>query len=168
MPLTELTKGGKAGSISFTSKEREAFLLLKNKLCSSEVLTSPVYDRPFQIQCDASDYAIGCCLSQIDDLGRERPIAFASAKLTDVQRRWSTLEKESYAVIYALRKFDHIVFSSPIVLYSDHNPLVYMASGTPKSAKATRWALSLSRYDLEIKHKSGSENTNADCLSRLI
>jgi len=167
-PLTELTKGGKVGLINFTEQERTAFYALKDKLCSSEVLGTPRYDRPFQIQCDASDYAVGCCLSQLDDEGRERPLAFASVKFTEVQRRWSVLEKESYAVVYALRQFDVIVFNSKVVVFTDHNPLTYMVNNTPKSAKATRWAIGLSRYDLEIRHKSGKKNTNADCLSRVI
>jgi len=71
--------------------------------------STPPYNRNFQIQCDASDYVIGRCLSQNGDDGKEKPLAFASSKLTDVQRRWSTIEKEAYAVVYSLEQFYPIV-----------------------------------------------------------
>jgi len=96
----------------------------------------------------------------------EMPIAFASAKLSDVQTRWSTIEKEAYAVIFALQKFDVIVYGSHIDLYSDHNPLKYLVECVPKSAKLTRWALSLSRYDIKVHHIKGTDNVVADFLSR--
>jgi len=113
-PLTDMIKGGKTGKIKFTEQQRAAFDKLKSLLCESTTLYTPVYDRPFNIQCDASDYAVGGCLSQLDDSDNERPLAFTSSKLSETQRRWSTLEKEAYAVVYALTQFDHIVFGSEI------------------------------------------------------
>jgi hypothetical protein len=70
---------------------------------------------------------------QNDDSGSERPVAYASAKLTDVQRRWSVIEKEAYAVIFALQRFDVMVFGNPITLYTDHNPLQFLVSSVPRS-----------------------------------
>lgn len=105
------------------------------------------HNRPFNIHCDSSDYAMGACLSQLDDDGKPRPVAYASVKLSDVQKRWSVIERESHAVIFALQKFDVIVYGSRIELYSDHNPLQYLVSCIPKSAKFTDWALALTRYD---------------------
>jgi len=102
-PLTDMTKGGKTGKVQFTETQREAFNNLKIFVCDSTQLYAPVYHRPFNIQCDASDYAVKCCLSQLDDNNTERPLAFASSKLSDTQRRWSTIEKEAYAVLYALK-----------------------------------------------------------------
>src|SRR5271155_4660013 len=99
-------------------------------------------------------------------MGVDRPIAFASSKISDVQTRWSTIEKETHAVIFALRKFDVLVFGRRIALYTDHNPLQYLVSCAPKSAKLSRWALSLSRYDISVKHIAGKDNVAADCLSR--
>jgi len=84
-PLTELTKGAKTSKIEFTEEESVAFNRLKEKLCSSEVLMTPRYNRPFVIQSDVSDYAISSCLIQLDDNGRERHVAYASCKLTGVQ-----------------------------------------------------------------------------------
>ena len=58
-PLTELTKGGKSGKICFDDVHRRSFCELKDLWCSSHVLGVPRYDRSFQIQCDASDFAVG-------------------------------------------------------------------------------------------------------------
>jgi len=167
-PLTELTKGGKRGSISFNSEQREAFIKLKDKLCLTVKLAVPDYTRPFLIQCDASDIAVGCCLSQKTNDGQEQPLAFASVKLTETQTRWSTIEKEAYAVVYALQQFEHIVFGSKIHLFTDHNPLQYIINNNNTCNKLTRWALHLSRYDLTVHPKRGQFNSNADCLSRLV
>jgi len=167
-PLTELTKGAKTSKIEFTEEEMVAFNQLKERLCSSPVLATSRYDRPFVIQSDASDYAIGSCLLQLDDDGRERPVAYASCKLTDVQRRWSVNERESYAIVYALRQFDVIIYNYDVTVETDHDPLVYMLKNLPKSAKMTRWAIGLSRYRHKIRYKKGSLNIVSDCLSGLI
>ena len=107
-------------------------------------------------------------LAQKDELGQEYPIAFVSCKLSGAQLNWSTIEKEAYAIIYALSKFDYIVFGREIHLFTDHNPLKYLAVSAPKSAKLTRWALSLSRYNIIVYHTAGVDNVTADCLSRCI
>jgi len=165
-PLTELTKGGKVGSIKFT--DHQLVEQLKDKLCEGTSLAVPYYSKPFQIQCDASAYAIRWCFSQIDSHGQEQPLAFGSSKLSETQGRWSTIEKEAYAVVYALQQFEHIVFGSMIDLYTDHNPLQYIVINNTTCTKLTRWALHLSKFCLTIHHKSGVLNNNAECLSRLI
>ena len=167
-PLTDLTKGGKAGLIVFSDEQLQAFMELKDLLCRSTVLSVADYNEPFHIQCDASEYAVGACVTQRDSSGEERPIVFASSKLSDTQRRWSILEKEAHAVVYTLQRFDHMIFGCRILIYTDHDPLQYLINNSPKCMKLTRWALHLSRYDLTVIHKAGVSNTNADCLSRLI
>ena len=110
IPLTELTKSKMPNKVRITEAVTRAFEEFKEILCSPKVLRTARYDRDFIIQCDASFYAVGACLAQLDNDGSEHPIAFASSKLSDVQRRWSTIEKEGYAIIFALRKFDAMVF----------------------------------------------------------
>jgi len=148
--------------------QREAFCLLKDRLLNSEVLHSPRYDRDFIISADASEYAVGCCLSQLDDQGNESPIAYASSKLTETQKRWATIEKESYAIVYALEKFGTIIYGCHVIVYSDHHPLKYLMNTNSKSSKLTRWVMAMSKFDLDIRHRPGIQNANADCLSRLI
>jgi len=90
----------------------------------------------------------GSCLIQWTDNGQEKPIAFASAKLTPTQMNWSTIEREAYAVVFALRKFRNFVFGTKITIFSDHNPLMYLKECAPKSSKLTRWSLGLQEFDI--------------------
>jgi len=168
LPLTQMTKELHPKNFTFNDDQRKSFLVLTEKLCSSEGLRAPVYDRPFIISTNVSDYAVGACLAQLNDEGVKAPIEYASQKLTEVQTRWACIEKETYAVIYALEKFAHIVYHSPINLFTDHNPLKYLVNFSPKSAKRTRWSLSLAKWDIVVHHRAGVLNGNADCLSRLL
>jgi len=168
LPLTELTKASYSKAVKFNDVQRNAFQTLKAKLCESTTLYAPVSTRPYIIRCDASDYAIGSSLSQLDENGRERPIAFSSNKLNDVQKRWATIERESYACVTALAKYDYLVYGRDITLHSDHNPLHYLTSSVAKSSKLIRWSLSLARYNLTIVHIKGIDNVTSDCLSRCI
>jgi len=88
-----------------------------------------------------------------------RPIAFASQKLTTTQKAWSTIEKEAYAAIWALQKFRNWIFGQPTtVIYSHHNPLMYITESSTKSAKLMRWLLSLQSYNVTFKYKEGRKN----------
>ena len=97
----------------------------------------------------------------------EHPLAFASHKLSGPQCSWSTIEREAYAIIWALDKFRDTVFGSRITVVCDHNPLQYIRGCAPKSAKLLRWSLELQEFDLIIKYKRGADNDVADYLSRI-
>ena len=96
--------------------------------------------------------------------GVEQPLAFASQKLNPTQQIWSTIEREAYAVIWAL-KYRDLIFGSKVIVYCDHNPLQYIRECAPKSAKL-RWSLALQEFDLDLVYKKGSSNVVADWLSR--
>jgi len=95
----------------------------------------------------------------------QKPIAYMSQKLTPAQTKWSTIEREAFAVICALHKWHAFVFGVHTVVYSDHNHLTYVVNCAPRSAPLTRWALALQQYDIELRHKKGKNNIAADCLS---
>ena len=134
--LTELTKGKKNKDLKLNDEQLKAFEDLKKALATAAVLTTPVFDgkTPFVIQADLSAHSVEACLAQEQPDGTERPIAFASSKLTATQRNWSTIEREGYAVIFALRKFETYLIGAPIFIYTDHNPLQYIVDCSPKSA----------------------------------
>ena len=113
------------------------------------------YNKEFGLSTDASDKAVGCCLFQVQEDGTERPICFASSKLDDTQARWSTVEREAYAVIFALKRFRNWIFMSRTTLYSDHNPLTFLTASTPTSAKLARWALALQDFDISFEYRPG-------------
>jgi hypothetical protein len=166
-PLTELTKTAVKTKIRFDETQKEAFETLKKKLGEATALYSPDTTKPMLLHTDSSDYAIGAVLSQqTADMSAIYPIAFSSAKLTQTQRNYSVIERESYAVIHALNKFDHLIHNTDIVLYVDHNPLTYITQCAPSSPKLMRWALSLTRYRIKIHHLGGKNNIVADYLSR--
>nr|GEV51016.1 reverse transcriptase domain-containing protein [Tanacetum cinerariifolium] len=103
----------------------EAFNILKKKLTEAPILVSPDWDLPFEIMCDASDYAVGAILGQCKTK-HFQPIHYASKTMTDAQAHYTTMEKELLAVVYAFEKFwPYLVFSKTIV-YTDHSALKYL------------------------------------------
>src|SRR6218665_2082007 len=116
---------------------------------------------PFNLCCDSSDYAVGAVLTQQDNCGLERPISFISQKLTDTQRRWATIEKEAYAIVWALTKLKDVIIGSKIHIFTDHNPLTYLTESMSKSAKLVRWSLALQTFDVDVKYTKGKLNVVA-------
>ncbi|GFT69271.1 retrovirus-related Pol polyprotein from transposon 297 [Trichonephila clavipes] len=86
-------------------------------------------------------------------------------KLTKCQMNWSTVEREAYAVLSALKKFDCWILGSQIQVVSDHNPLIFLTKGLPHGTKLTCWALALQRYGLWIIYRKEKNHGNADALS---
>jgi len=168
-PLTDLTKKRIPTKIPWGDKENEAFEELKNKLCQAvnQPLQIVDYSKPYVIEVDGSDSTVGAVLMQKVDGKCDKPVAFASQKLTPTQKAWSTIEKEAYASIWALDKFRGWIFGQSVTLYSDHNPLTYISESATKSSKLMRWYLALQQYDVTFCYKSGKSNVVADCLSRL-
>ena len=124
--------------------------------------------RAFLLYTDASLYAVGCCLAQKDESGDKHPIAYGSHKLTPTQCNWSTIEREAFAVLWALNRFHDIIFGAHTTVLCDHDPLKYLLQNTTQSAKVTRLALAIQQYDIVITHIKGSKNVVADGLSRVI
>ncbi|GFY24315.1 hypothetical protein TNCV_1013641 [Trichonephila clavipes] len=133
----------------------------QSQLVKAPSLYTPNLSKPYELYTDASATVIGACLSQNDEKDKENPIAFFSKKLTETQTRWATIERE------ALKRFDSWIFRAEIEVISDHNPLTYLTLTTPQSAKLTRWALALQRYNIAISYRKGVKHGNADALSRL-
>ncbi|GFX76392.1 retrovirus-related Pol polyprotein from transposon opus [Trichonephila clavipes] len=133
--------------------EQNSFVKLKELLCEVTSLATLDANLPFQVHCDASDYGVGCCLTQQDTEGIYRPITFASQKFKATQKNWASIEKEAWAVLYGLNKFDKGIYGAKVEIISDHNPLKYLNQTTPKSPKLTRWTLALQRWNHSITHR---------------
>ncbi|KII72210.1 hypothetical protein RF11_03746 [Thelohanellus kitauei] len=109
----------------WTDSCKNSFEKLKSEIANVTELHYPKSTIPFILATDASDNAVGAVLSQIVD-GVETPISFYSQKLNASQRRYSTIDKECYAIISAVRKFRHFLLGRKFTLNTDHNPLVYL------------------------------------------
>jgi hypothetical protein len=165
--LTDLTQNSVPNKVPWNSEHQKALEQLKSDLCNATALHVIDFSKDFGLLVDASVNAVGCCLIQWADDGSEKPIAFASMKLTTTQSRWSTIEREAFAVIWALRKFRSWIFMSKIVIFSDHNPLTFLTEAAPKSAKLTRWALALQEFNVDFRYRAGRKHAAADFLSRI-
>ena len=165
--LTDMTKKSHTIKLQPGAEELLAFETSKKQLISYPVLRCPDFTKPFIVESDASNVAIAGCLVQNFEDGLH-PIAYTSCKLTPTQRNWSVIEREAFAIIHSLKKFDSFILGRPIYIITDHNPLIFITEVNPDNAKLVRWRLSLARYHVvSITHKKGSENSNVDALSRL-
>ena len=140
-----------------------AFDTLKTMLVSPPIMRSPYWDLPFEIMCDASDYAIGAVLGL-----REFVIYFASKALDSAQSNYTTTEKEFLAVVFALEKFRSYIVGSPVTIFTDHVALKYLLSKQNTKPRLTRWILLYQEFNLTIKDNKGVENVVADHLFRLV
>ncbi|GJT87586.1 transposon ty3-I gag-pol polyprotein [Tanacetum coccineum] len=110
-----------AGRFTWTSEAANAFDILKAKVSEAPVLALPNFDEVFQVECDASRVGIGGVLSQ-----NQRSIAFFSEKLNDARCKYSTYDKEFYAIVRSLDTWRHYLLTNEFVLFSDHEALKFI------------------------------------------
>ncbi|KAL4335401.1 hypothetical protein GQ457_07G008140 [Hibiscus cannabinus] len=143
-----------------------AFNLLKQKLVSAPIVEPPDWTLPFELMCDASDYAVGAVLGQRN--GKVfHPIYYASKTLNDAQVNYTTTEKEMLAVIFAFDKFRSYLIGAKVTIYTDHSAIKYLLTKKDAKPRLIRWILLLQEFDVEIIDRKGTENQVADHLSPL-
>jgi hypothetical protein len=141
-----------------------AFHTLKKALISTPILQHPDLYLPYEIMCDASDYAIGAVLGQPKDK-KQYAISYASKTLTGPQLNYATMEKDLLAVVFAIEKFKSYLVGAKVIVYTYHATLKYLLMKKDAKPHLIWWILQ--EFDPEIRDKKGVENLVDDHLSRL-
>ena len=164
-PLVSLTR--KHVRFQWNSEQEAAFKALKRALISRRIMAAPRLDRPFKLYTDASDVAVGAILVQDDNQGVERVIQYVSHALNPVQRRWACIEREAYAIIYAIEKLRPYLYGAPFKIFCDHKPLKSLFTKQMANTRIQRWSVLLSEFGANICYHKGKLNVRADFLSRM-
>ena len=143
-----------------------AFKILKKTLISAPVIIAPNWDQPFELMCDASDFAVGAVLGQRQ--GKVfHSIYYASKTLIDAQINYTTTEKELLVVVFTFDKFQAYLVGAKVVVYTDLSSIKYLIDKKDAKPRLIRWVLLLQEFDMEIRDRKRVENQVADHLSRL-
>ena len=168
-PLYEVLKKN-VKEFMFNDKCVDSFKLCKKKLMEAPILTT-FKDKELIVEADASPNGVGAVLLQVEG-GVEKPIAFASKRLSEAERNYSQTDKEGLALIFAVKKFKYYILGRKFEMRTDHRPLLALF-GRGKSipvhanARLVRWSILLSEFDYDLCFKPGKQNVVADALSRL-
>jgi len=146
----------------------DTFTYLKHRFTTAPILATFNPAAQVILETDASDYAIGTCLSQKDKEGKLRPIAFYSRKFTPPELNYEIHDKELLAIVEAFQQYRVYLEGSehPILVYTDHKNLLYFTTTKTLNRRQARWSLLLSSYNFTITYRPGAHNTKADALSR--
>ncbi|PHT93372.1 hypothetical protein T459_01254 [Capsicum annuum] len=160
-PLTDLLKKNRAWE--WNSSCQGAFDNLKAAIIKEPVLALPDFTKLFEVQTDASDFAIGGVLMQ-----EGHPIAFESRKLNEAERRYTVHEKEMTAIVHCLRTWRHYLLGAHFIVKTDNVATSYFQSQKKLSPKQARWQDFLAEFDYSLEYKPGKANVVADALSRKV
>nr|GEW56491.1 reverse transcriptase domain-containing protein [Tanacetum cinerariifolium] len=163
-PMTHLLE--KNTTFIFSKDCIKAFQMLKKKLTKAPILIAPNWDLPFELMCDASDFAIGAVLGQRHEK-HFRPIHYASKTMTDAESNYTTTEKEMLAVVYAFEKFRSYLIMNKSIVHTDHFALKYLFAKKDAKARLLWWVLLLQEFDFKVLDTKGAENLAANHLFRL-
>ena len=163
-PLHSLTK--KDCPFVWTPDCQSAFEELKRLLTLAPVLSYPDFQKPFVLETDASGYGLGAVLAQRQEDGVIRPIAYASRSLQAHERNYGITELEGLGVVWAVKHFRPYLYGHSCDVFTDHQALKSLLNTPQPSGKLARWGMAIQELNLNILHRSGRTNANADALSR--
>lgn len=166
-PLQELLAGKhKNAPITFTAAQASAFAQLKQAMCETPVLALADFSKTFGIRMDASDYAIGGVLFQLDENGEEHPVAYTGRRMGRAELNYPVREKELLAIMHALRVWRHYLIDQPFTVETDHQSLESIFTQRTCSQRLARWLNELSEYRPNFHWIAGDTNCTADGISR--
>nr|GEX59761.1 reverse transcriptase domain-containing protein [Tanacetum cinerariifolium] len=137
------------------------------EFCSHKILLEEDYEpKPFELMCDASEFAIGAVLRHRIEK-HFRPIHYASKTMIKAESNYTTTEKEKLAIVYAFKKFRSYLIMNKSIVYTDHSALKYLFAKKDAKARLLRWILLLQEFDFKVIDTKGAENYAVVHLSRL-
>jgi hypothetical protein len=152
--------------IIWTAKCLLSFELLKNGLLNEPILTQPDFHRPFAIETDASEWAIGCCLLQLGTDGLLHPVAYDGRKLQGAELNYAVQEKELLAIKHAIRTWSYYIDNhTRTKIITDHQSLKYLKDTKVLSKCLAHWIAEFGTYDLDIQYRPGKEAIVLDAIS---
>ena len=163
-PLYALTR--KNVPFVWNASCQEAFDHLKQLLTEAPVLAFPDFEKDFILETDASGAGLGAVLSQEQEDGSQRPIAFASRTLQPSEKNYGVSEMEALGVVWATKHFRPYLYGHHCDVITDHEALKALLNTPQPSGKLARWGMALQELDLAIAYRSGRKNEKADALSR--
>ena len=139
----------------------------KHALSTSAILVHPKDDAHINITTDASSWAVGAVLEQLNN-GIWEPISFFSKKLSTSESKYSAFDRELLGIYLALKHFRYFIEGRQFVIYTDHKPLTRaITSKTERSPRQARHLDYIAQFTSDIRYVSGKSNVVADCLSRI-
>ena len=164
-PLHRLTE--KNAIFKWTEECQQSFDNLRERLISAPILAFPDCSKPFILDTDASNTGIGAVLSQKQEDGTERVIAYASRVLSKAERRYCVTRRELLAVVFFIDHFRHYLIGRSFTLRTDHGSLTWLWKFKNPEGQLARWLEKLQEYDFTIQHRQGRKHCNADAMSRI-
>jgi hypothetical protein len=149
-PLNNLTK--KDAPWTWGDGKQNTFDTLKHRITEEPILRQPQMDKQFELEVDASGYAIGAVLMQRQEDGKCHPVGFYSATLNDAERNYNIYDLELLAVIKSLENWRVYLAGSPhqVIVFTDHMNLQYWRDPHKISRRVARQVLRLAEYDIEL------------------
>nr|GEY12651.1 DNA-directed DNA polymerase [Tanacetum cinerariifolium] len=163
-PITRLLE--KVTPFVFSKECVESFQTLKRKLTEAPILIAPDWDMPFELMCDASDFAIGAVLGQRQDK-HFRTIHYASKTMTEAESNYTTTKNEMLVVVYAFEKFQSYLIMNKSIVYTDHSAIKYLFAKKDSKARLLCWVLLLQEFTFKVIDIKRAKNMAVDHLSRL-
>jgi hypothetical protein len=154
----------KRTAVRWTPEGEKAFDDIKDLVSRCPLLHFVDDKAPITLMTDASDYGIGGYLYQVVE-GTKHPVAFISKSLTEIQLRWSVIQKEAYAIFFCCSELDNLLRDRRFKIRTDHANLTFLQNDS--NQMVIRWYVALQELDYVLEFVPGKENEIADWLSRL-
>jgi hypothetical protein len=149
----------------------KAFRILKDKLTSYPILQQPDFAKKFVLHCDASGYALGVILCQIDFgdknyFNTESVISYASRILKGAEINYGITQKECLSIVWGVKQFHTYLYGIQFVVITDHIALSWLNHTPPQNGRLARWAMYLQEYQFDVVYRKGTLHSNVDAISR--